>query len=225
MTAWLLGVAMAAAVLGLLLSFCSPLSSRPPGARHAPRPWGVLGLGLGQGAARLAALLATIRSRREARRRQQELADDLPETAELLAIAAAAGCNVRLALEAVRRARDGPAAGVLGAVLAGVDVGGQRLADALARAPAVSGEVVRPLTAVLVDAERYGTALGPALERLGDDLRQRRRRRAEERARQLPVRLLLPLVLCILPAFALLTVAPLLVSGLQALADNRPTAP
>jgi len=212
----LLGLAVAAAVLALLLSFCCVPPRRrrlavplllPPPLRHA------------------AHLVTTARAGRARRRLDRALADDLPETAELLAVAATAGCNVRLALEAVRRARDGPAVDVIRAVLADVDVGGRRLADALDRAPTTHGEAVRPLTALLVDAERYGTPLGPALERLGDDLRQRRRRRAEERARQLPVRLLLPLVLCILPAFALLTVAPLLVSGLQALSDHPPDQP
>ena len=44
-----------------------------------------------------------------------------------------------------------------------------------------------------------------------------RRRRAEVAARKLPVKLLFPLVLCILPAFALLTVVPVIVSSLRAL--------
>jgi tight adherence protein C len=208
-TAALFGVATAAVVLRAL-DVLSPRRSWHPLRRHIghwqrPSSWPVL---------------EQLAVRRRERRRQEALADDLPETTELIAIAAAAGCNVRLALEAVRRSRDGPAVRVLAAVLADVDVGGDRLADALGRAPIVHGEAVRPLTALLADAERYGTPLGTALERLGDDLRQRRRRRAEERARALPVRLLLPLVLCILPAFALLTVAPLLASGIRALADH-----
>jgi tight adherence protein C len=60
-------------------------------------------------------------------------------------------------------------------------------------------------------------ALGPALERLGAELKLDRRRRAEEEARRVPVRLLGPLVACILPAFGLLTVVPLLAASLKAL--------
>jgi hypothetical protein len=41
------------------------------------------------------------------------------------------------------------------------------------------------------------------------------RRRAEARARTVPVRLCFPLVACILPAFALLTVAPAVLAGLS----------
>jgi len=59
---------------------------------------------------------------------------------------------------------------------------------------------------VLAGAERYGTPLLPALDRLALDARLDRRRRAEEAARRVPVKLLFPLVLCVLPAFGLLTV-------------------
>ena len=48
-----------------------------------------------------------------------------------------------------------------------------------------------------------------------------RRREAEERARRLPVQLLFPLVVCVLPAFGLLAVVPLLAGSLPALSDVR----
>ena len=55
------------------------------------------------------------------------------------------------------------------------------------------------------------------LERLRDEARQLRRRRADERIRRLPVRLSVPLVLCTLPSFALLTVVPMLLAALTSL--------
>jgi tight adherence protein C len=94
---------------------------------------------------------------------------------------------------------------------------GRRLADALAEVPDRLGEPVRPLLASLVAAERYGGPLLDRLVRLADDARADGRRRAEEAARRIPVTLLFPLVFCTLPAFALLTVAPLLAGGLRSL--------
>jgi hypothetical protein len=94
---------------------------------------------------------------------------------------------------------------------------GEPLADALDRLGA-HHEPLRPLATALSGAERYGAALLPALERAGADARNRRRRRAEEAARALPVKLLFPLVLCILPAFCLLTVVPVLLASLPRLA-------
>ena len=59
-----------------------------------------------------------------------------------------------------------------------------------------------------IDVARYGTPVVPALERAAIEIRLAQRRALEERARKLPVQLLFPLVFCCLPAFALLTVAP-----------------
>ena len=54
----------------------------------------------------------------------------------------------------------------------------------------------------------------PALTRLAHDVRADLRRRAEARARTLPVKLLFPLVFLVLPAFGLLTVVPALLAAL-----------
>jgi len=79
------------------------------------------------------------------------------------------------------------------------------------------GPEVRPLTATLIAANTDGAALLPALERVGDEARRRRRVEAEDRARRVPVAMLFPLIVCVLPAFALLTVVPLLVGTLSEL--------
>lgn len=91
--------------------------------------------------------------------------------------------------------------------------------DRLDRTAADAGPVpgVQGLVGVLAGADRYGHAIGPALERLGAECRADERRRAEAAARRVPVLLLFPLVVCILPAFALLTVAPLIAGALKAL--------
>ena len=52
---------------------------------------------------------------------------------------------------------------------------------------------------------------------MADEARQHRRRGAEAAARELPVRLSFPLVLCTLPAFVLVAIVPLLVGALSSL--------
>jgi hypothetical protein len=147
------------------------------------------------------------------------IADAVPDVIDLFAVAIAAGLNTRLALRAVA---DRAPPGDLTEALAGVErdlmATGARLADTIERLPEQLGtEAVRPLVTAITDAERYGAALGPTLDRLADDARRSRQRRAEEAARRVPVKLLFPLVTCILPAFGLLTVAPLIAGGLRAL--------
>jgi len=128
----------------------------------------------------------------------------------------ASGLTVPLAVDAVARRARGPLAAELGAALGEVALG-RRLGDALADIPVRAGEVTRPLVAALVASDRYGAPLGDALERLAAEVRADRRRRAEEAARKVPVKLLFPLVCCVLPAFGLLTVAPLIAGAIAAL--------
>jgi len=152
------------------------------------------------------------RARSAHQREVDQLVSEVPDLIELFRLATAAGLTVHLAVAAVAaRSR-----GVLGAALTEVPARvavGERLADALDRF-AGSGEPVRPLGAALAAAERYGDPLVPNLERLSIEGRMLRRRHAEEAARRLPVQLLFPLVLCVLPAFVLLAVAPLLLAAM-----------
>lgn len=154
--------------------------------------------------------------RRAERRHLARVEAQLPEVVDLLVLAVGAGLNVPLALEAVSRAAHGELADEIAAVVAATRQG-HRLADALDTLPTRAGEAVRPMVAALVATERYGAPLGPGLERLSDEVRAARRRRADIAARQVSVKLLFPLVLCILPAFALLTVAPLIAAAIRSL--------
>jgi len=156
-------------------------------------------------------------SARQSKRRAAALADDLPEVVDLLALALGAGLNVPLAVEAVGRRGTGPLASEM-ALAAEATQRGQRLADALDDVASRCGDEVQALMSLLASGERYGVPLGESLDRLAVDVRGARRRRAEEVARRLPVKMLFPLVVCVLPAFALLTLGPLLVTSFQDLA-------
>jgi Flp pilus assembly protein TadB len=147
---------------------------------------------------------------------RDDIAAQQADVIDLFVLALGAGLNLRLAAAAVAR-RAPPAWRPALAELVERIGHGQRVADALDALPSALGEPARPLARVLTSAERYGTPLLPALERLAIDARSTRRRRAEEAARRIPVKLLFPLVLCVLPAFGLLTVAPLLAGALDAL--------
>ncbi len=140
----------------------------------------------------------------------------LPDTVDLLALAIGAGQTTRQAVATLARAAPPPFA----AAFAEVDrrAGrGERLVDALEALPAQLGSAVQPVASVLVALERHGVAIGATLEQLSVEARRERRLQAETAARKLPVRLSFPLVCCVLPAFALLTLAPLLAGALTSL--------
>jgi tight adherence protein C len=163
------------------------------------------------------AVLAPAAAARRARRAHEDaVVDQLPDIVDLLLLTTSAGLPVPAALVAIGSRPGGPF-GVAVAAGAGHVAGGGTNAGALALVSDAVGPPARPLLDVLVEHDRYGTPLAPALGRVGIEARARRRRHAEESARRLPVTLLFPLVLTTLPAFVLLTVVPLLAGSLGSL--------
>jgi tight adherence protein C len=163
-----------------------------------------------------AAVSPALARRRLSRAHDAAVGDQLPDVVELLALTTAAGLPIAAAVCAIGRRPGGPLGGVLGRAAAHVERGGTA-AEALDLVVESAGAKVRPLADALAAHDRYGTPLVPALERLAVEARLRRRRQAEEEARRLPVVLLFPLVLTTLPAFALLTVVPLLAGSFGSL--------
>ena len=150
--------------------------------------------------------------RRGERRRDDRLRRELPVVVDLVGVAVAAGCTPFHAVE--HALRFGPTA--YRAALRGVTQAcalGRSFDEAL-RDLGASSATLRPLDR---DAayERPAGHAGGARARRGSPPRfaPTCRRRAEARARTVPVRLCFPLVVCVLPAFALLTVVPAVLSG------------
>jgi tight adherence protein C len=69
----------------------------------------------------------------------------------------------------------------------------------------------RTLVSALIQSEKFGTSLVDTLRVLADDLRTTRLYTAEQKAARIPVLITLPLIICILPAFIMIIVAPPLV--------------
>jgi hypothetical protein len=147
------------------------------------------------------------------RARERAVSAALVDLVDLLRAAVGAGCTADGALRAVAPHCPDPLRPAIGGAVQRLDLGAT-FEDALAPLEALAGGAGRPVARLLIAAQLDGAPLAPALERLGDDARRQARLQAEELARRLPVRLLLPLVLCTLPAFALLTVVPALLATL-----------
>lgn len=69
-------------------------------------------------------------------------------------------------------------------------------------------EEIRKLVTVLVDGERFGSSLGPALRSHAHYLRTRMRHRAQEASRKLTVKLVMPVFFLIFPSVLLVTLGP-----------------
>ncbi|MDE0652659.1 MAG: type II secretion system F family protein [bacterium] len=166
----------------------------------------------------VAAVTWFVLRRRAASRRRREadaVLAELPEAVDLFALAASAGLSVRLATEAVAPRLGGPIGRALDRAVQQMRLGVEvaEALDALTRVPA--GDALRLLVRPLTDSLRYGSALGPALERAAAVARAERSRQAEAAARRIPLRLLFPLTFCVLPAFVLLTIVPTVAQSLE----------
>ncbi len=154
-------------------------------------------------------------------RRRRRLERELPMLVELVRLSIDAGLTTRMALVALAPHLDGEIGSATSRLVVELERG-ESLVSALERLGEHLGGSIEELTTVLVGAEHTGARLSPLLGRLADDLRRSQRIAADERARRLPVLLLVPLVFCVLPAFVIVAVVPMLVTGTASLSFPSP---
>jgi Flp pilus assembly protein TadB len=141
-------------------------------------------------------------------RRRAQLVDDLPTGVDLLGSCLEAGAAPEAALLVVSRAVGGPVGEELLAIYHRLQVGVDRrqVWRDVAAHPQLG-----PLGRAVGRAHETGAPIGVAVHRLSEELRARARAEVDERARSMEVRASAPLGLCLLPAFVLLGVVPMVV--------------
>lgn len=167
----------------------------------------------------LVAVVASIGSRRRRlARRQRAIVAELPELVDLYAVGVQAGLGSAAAVDVIAGQLDGP---VVQELLEAVTL--QRLGRAWSDVLPVVTHNLGPSSRPFIDAieayETQGVAIGEALREISGALRDDQRRLAETAARRLPVQMLLPLIVCVLPAFLVLTVAPIIVDAFSSLSQ------
>jgi pilus assembly protein TadC len=147
------------------------------------------------------------------RRQRAQARRELPHVVHLLSLALSAGATVPMALRVVEEALPESTTelrAVRGQLELGVEPG--LVWSEVARRPELA-----PLGRALVRAAKVGAAPSAALAQLAHDLAEETRAQVEDRARAVGIKAALPLGLCLLPAFLLIGIAPLVVSTLTAL--------
>lgn len=141
-------------------------------------------------------------------RRREELVGDLPTGVDLLGACLDAGAAPESALVSVSRALGGPVGEEFLAIHHRLEVG---VDPALVWRSVAANPQLAPLGRAVGRAHETGAPVGVAVHRLADELRDRARADVETRARSIEVRATAPLGLCLLPAFVVLGVVPLVV--------------
>jgi tight adherence protein C len=143
-----------------------------------------------------------------------------PEMLDLLVVCIDAGLSLEGALDRISGeiTRQNRHLGANLQILGAERRAGRSTIDALASlADRLGLDEARSLTAMLRQSIELGTDVGDALRVFSDDMRDRRLMRAEERANQLPVKMVGPLGLFIFPVILALAMVPVIIRLLTVL--------
>ena len=155
---------------------------------------------------------------RKARERQLAITNALPDTLDQLTICVGAGLGFDAALARTTRTGHGPLAEEIARTLQELRVGVPRseaLDNLVARTDVPE---LRQFVHALTQAEVYGVPISNVLRAQATEQREKRRFKAEERAMKLPVKVIFPLIFCILPCMFIVILGPAainLVRGLR----------
>ncbi|MFA5890244.1 MAG: type II secretion system F family protein [Actinomycetota bacterium] len=154
---------------------------------------------------------------RSDRARAQEVRRALAPALDRLATCVLAGMSIERALRIVAPSTPGPLGEAFSKGVRALEVGCPRARAYRHVVEHAGGDEIHSVMASLARAERFGTSVSSALLSQAAELRARARAAAETEAQTAPLKMVFPLVFCFLPAFVLLTVAPIAVSAIRTL--------
>ncbi len=194
----------ASAVAGFLFGFVFN-----PG-RIPALAWGII-------LAFLASFVPDIILDSRAKARQGEIARDLPEALDLVAITVEAGLGLEQALEIVTENMKGPFAQELSRLLREIELGVPRRVALNGLRDRTDVSELSAFIVALIQADIMGMAIAQVLKIQAEQVRLKRRQRAREQAAKTPVKILFPLIFGIFPAIFTVTIGPGIINIIDAL--------
>ncbi|MDQ1583448.1 MAG: tight adherence protein [Microbacteriaceae bacterium] len=143
-----------------------------------------------------------------AQERQARLQLELPDTLDQMTISVEAGLGFEGAMAKAGSNGRGPLAEELIRTLQDMSIGRTRKDAYEALGERTSSVDLRRFTRSVVQADLYGIAIADVLRVQASEMRLKRRQRAEEKAMKIPVKVLFPLVFCILPVLFIVLMTP-----------------
>jgi tight adherence protein C len=164
--------------------------------------------------------------RRRARRRILRIQTALPDSLDLMVVCLEAGLGLTATIARVgeeRSALNDPLGNEFQQVARELRDGRSREDSLRALGDRNGVEDLKALVGLIVQADRLGASMAKTLRSHADVLRTKRRQRAEEAARKLPIKILFPLAFLILPALFVVAIGPsiLRISDLVTIVKSR----
>jgi tight adherence protein C len=152
----------------------------------------------------------------KAKQRQKEIQHSLPDVLDLLTVSVEAGLGFDAALLKVVEKQKGVLAEEFLRVLQEIKMGRPRresLRDLARRnKPA---EDLSNVVASLVQADQLGISIGGVLRNQAQQIRQKQRQRAEEKAQKAPVKMMIPLVFFVFPSIFIIVLGPAIIQIME----------
>ena len=150
-------------------------------------------------------------------RRGGQISKALPEALDLLRLCIDAGLGLDAALSRVSLAVSGPLAEELGALVTQARLGGSRSKVIAKQLQSIASPPYRRFLRAIEQAETLGVRISQVVDQLAQDARSEQKDSAREQAQKVTVKILMPLMLCFLPAVFIVVLGPALVQLVKAL--------
>jgi tight adherence protein C len=134
--------------------------------------------------------------------------NSLPDAMDLLTISVEAGLGFDAAVSRVAKNGEGPLNQEFARLLQEMQLGVGRVAAMRAMSDRTSLPDLKSFCSAMVQADSLGIPIARVLRIQSQEMRTKRRQRAEEKAQQVPVRIMIPLVLFILPCLFIVILGP-----------------
>lgn len=140
--------------------------------------------------------------------RQKAVVKALPDSLDLITTCVEAGLGLDAALARVAEKSTGPLADELTHMLRDVAMGKLRKEALVEMSERIGVEELTSFINSVIQAEQLGVGIAQVLRVQSDQLRTKKRQRAEQQAHEAPIKMLFPLVLFIFPAFLAVILGP-----------------
>ncbi len=144
-------------------------------------------------------------------RRQDRILKALPDALDLLTICVEAGLGFDTAMGKVYEKWDNDLSNAFGRVLQEIQLGKLRREALRSMADRIDVPDFTTFAAAIIQAEQLGVSISKILRVQSDQMRVKRRQRAQEKAQQAPVKMMIPMVFLIFPSIWVVLMGPAVV--------------